>query len=1029
MNPNKDPVYDSDSDEPQTIHNNPAKPKKDGAEPSTDLRGAEESGERGLFNARGDEAEKSVSPRRLASAETKGGAPGSAGGFSFNPADKKGGGVNRVLKIAGKHKRGVGMGIGVGGGIACIIIFTFLALIPLKIEHIVKNLENRFFSSSQNAVDHETQRMFTRYMVNHVLPGYRGKCGTTIDKGCSATNLNGNNPVSRLYRTWSNAKLENKLAENYGIEFKYDTQSKNWYLKAPGTNPGGDNIGHDGEKLDGDFNKADRATMRAAIGDSLEGETKWKSVMYRYKVGRLLEEKYGLRRCIIFCGIRDPLNDKIDAQKKAAKLKLVQRVITPHTETLGTVMECLINSCDPTKVQPIEAQDGTTGELGGSPENPETDSKIREDNNSLADKFASATADKLLADYNLISEKGFQRYILVKVLEKVGLSQLSGQIADAVPIVGWVNRAATIITFINNAGPALKKLGYLANAGSAVSLYMMYRTYADEVHTGHVTPREVGSMVDSLGSGNSGPPSDPEKGGTAGAEGTPLYQNLIDNQPAANTAYNNLLPAKAYAASASQSNKSSDYTCQDGKPVPAGKLVCSEEVLGGGNEYLDSVHGALNTQPLSYITQLASAWHGILGGIFRTLGDIFGSVLNSIPGVSQLVSSVSTFISNIAQPFFTFLTDKLLPNPFGSNMSGGRTFDMMAAGADVSGNEYAHTGLGGKQLNPQQVADIYNQQQDEARQSFSHQSLFARMFNTDDQYSLVSKIAMSIPIGIQANARSGLASLLNPFGAISHGFGSILSSNANAAVTAQPDPFGVTQYGYTQDDLDKIGDPEVYWDAHCSNNASNAYMKNNSWNEAAAAYDANSPDDPSGMPINKTTNPCLLLKATVGSAGGLFDTNNLTADDLADQQSSGGSASPTSSVSGDAQDLAKQILNNSNIDLVGRYTTNDIQNTADGKPAYNNVKLDIGILQFLLDAAGHGKVYVSSITGAGSGHSSGSNHYTGHAVDLKCQGVGTQVELLNQTAAKYHGSNNGERCDRPNPYGYPPHDHYDFFNN
>jgi hypothetical protein len=144
-----------------------------------------------------------------------------------------------------------------------------------------------------------------------------------------------------------------------------------------------------------------------------------------------------------------------------------------------------------------------------------------------------------------------------------------------------------------------------------------------------------------------------------------------------------------------------------------------------------------------------------------------------------------------------------------------------------------------------------------------------------------------------------------------------------------------------------------------------------------------------------------------------------------------GSSDNGSAVSGDAQQLAQQILKNNSIVLDnGRYVPEDIQNTAKGQPAYSNVKLDIGILQFLLDAAKHGNVVVTSITGAGSGHSGpSSNHYSGHAVDLGCTGVGTDLNLLNQIASKYNGSNNGERCDRPNPYGYQPHDHYDFFSN
>ena len=42
---------------------------------------------------------------------------------------------------------------------------------------------------------------------------------------------------------------------------------------------------------------------------------------------------------------------------------------------------------------------------------------------------------------------------------------------------------------------------------------------------------------------------------------------------------------------------------------------------------------------------------------------------------------------------------------------------MMAAGADVSGNDAAHTTLGGQKLSNQQVVDILNEQNQEAQQA------------------------------------------------------------------------------------------------------------------------------------------------------------------------------------------------------------------------------------------------------------------------------------------------------------------------
>lgn len=120
----------------------------------------------------------------------------------------------------------------------------------------------------------------------------------------------------------------------------------------------------------------------------------------------------------------------------------------------------------------------------------------------------------------------------------------------------------------------------------------------------------------------------------------------------------------------------------------------------------------------------------------------------------------------------------------------------------------------------------------------------------------------------------------------------MLSGKAIAAVPAQSDPFGVTQYGYTQSDLNAIGDPETYWNNNCSNNSSNGYQNDNSYNLSAS--NSSNIDPNTGMPMNTTTDPCELLMASIGSLGGYFDTSTLTSDNLADV---GSATNSTSNVS------------------------------------------------------------------------------------------------------------------------------------
>lgn len=789
----------------------------------------------------------------------------------------------------------------IGGGISAILagasIAIFLALLPLKILHIVNNLQNRFYAASQNAIQNQTDSLFKRYVIRDVLPSYKS-CGTTISKNCSVKVV-GTNPVTNLYKTWGNARLENKLATDYGIEFQH--RPDGWYLKTPSTGSAGISIGESGEKLDSAFQKVGISDIRSAISD----ETRWYQVYLRFKVGRLLEEKYGIRRCLIFCSVTDPLAQKVADQKIASKLFLAQRVLVPRTQTLGIAIECLLlgDQCTGLNYQPTDATPGVDAAEAGAPEDAATDTAIRQGLVKLAASYGvtdAASIDALVSTYEDISAKGFQNYIITEGLAKLPfISQdAAAGAADKVPFIGWIDLFTRLIGAADNSSASLKKLSYVTNATAAVALFSMYRTYADEVKTGHANAQEVGSLTASLNPGNTGSSSDSEVGGNVGAEGTPLYESLIDgnNASSTSTAYSgsslaSLLSAKALAATTSASSTpSNSYLCNNGNPVPTGKLVCSEEVLGAGNHYADLVHDFLNLPGVNAFTNLASLWRATIGQAFNIANDIFGPIIQGIITAANATCSLplvewSPYCSakSLATQYLPRVEQAvvqwLIPDPFGSNMSGGRTFDMMAAGADVSGNDAAHTTLGGEQLTSKQAANIVNEQGAQELQDYQSESFFARMFDTNSNYSPVTKLAMAIPTSWSSASQSVASLFTDPVDKLGHSLSSIFSpAKAIAATPAQSDPFGVVQYGYPAGTIPD--DPEAYWDQNCSDNAAYAYRKDNSWNETAA-----STPDSNEMPLNTSVNPCLLIMATTGSDGAIFPggTSLLTADDLSGQ--------------------------------------------------------------------------------------------------------------------------------------------------
>lgn len=127
------------------------------------------------------------------------------------------------------------------------------------------------------------------------------------------------------------------------------------------------------------------------------------------------------------------------------------------------------------------------------------------------------------------------------------------------------------------------------------------------------------------------------------------------------------------------------------------------------------------------------------------------------------------------------------------------------------------------------------------------------------------------------------------------------------------------------------------------------------------------------------------------------------------QEVTSNGAPPTGpTVSGDSQQLAQQVLDNNKVSKTGRYVTEDLSNTAAGKPAYGSVNISLNILQFLAELGNTTSYTITSITGAGSGHSSGSNHYSGNAVDLGCP---MDESKADEVAKKYGLMAQNERCE------------------
>lgn len=896
-------------------------------------------------------------------------------GYASGFEPQRGSRAQRVKGYASRNKSKLGLGGGIfGGGIASIFIALF-SLIPLKVEHIVTNLQDRFSHPVTSAVQGANDRIFEHYLERYVLPAYKG-CGTTVSKKCHVRIVNGrSNPVRKLYQGWANTRLESKLWDR-GIKLTYHSGSDTWFLETPSTKKGGVDIGSHGQRFGSATNSKE---INREIRDALKLETKWEKVMYRFKIGRLLAQKYGIQRCIFACDLRKKyIKDPIAKKKLAAKMILAERVLKPRSELTYLAVMCVLDvNCHPETTQASSCTEGVDCESRGAPES-EYETQQREKLRALAATFSitdETQLRRLETIFTELSDRGFQKYLIDAVLLKVFGTTVNGRVADSIPILGWINIASEVVTGTDEASGKIKKLSYLTNAAAAVAAYQTYRTFADEVHTANVDPVEVGSMVDSLGTGKDSP-DDPIVGGTATAEGAPLYDDLMNGgatarSSVASSLISAFMPGKAYAASASV-NPSANYKCNNGKAGILGK-ACPEELLGQGNGAANAIHTFLHETPgFSQLVTISKVWRDTIGVVFdfasATAGDAISALIKpliatldagcglSVGGVHPADALIGGYchakdlVETYAPVLIEGLANWLIPNPWSSNMGGGRLFTQLAAGASVMGKE-ACDQIGCKVVTGAVATKIIEEQQAEERDSFVHQSFTARMFDTESPYSLVSKVAMVTPTNLMGATETGFASILsNPISVFSTGLSSVFAGHASAATTPDPDPFKIGTTAFPSNEIPD--DPEAYWD-----DAANGCQDGSAvdrWQQEAA----DGPTDPNtGMPQHSDVEPCLLIEEATGVSGAVSDSSNLTADDLgqlnppdaADAAGGGVTGGSGTLPSGSAKDLATAILPfiesgqlvcGSAAGGSGPANCLDIQNTAKGQPIGGNCSVN-----------------------------------------------------------------------------------------
>jgi hypothetical protein len=440
---------------------------------------------------------------------------------------------------------------------------------------------------------------------------------------------------------------------------------------------------------------------------------------------------------------------------------------------------------------------------------------------------------------------------------------------------------------------------------------------------------------------------------------------------------------------------------------------------------------------------LGKVCSGIGGFIFSAIGFVTGGPAGIAAGLAQ-----GFLTQKIADKAAHWIAGKAVDiNVVGADY--GYTVDY---GVRLAANDQ-NIGAGGRALQPAEEGQLAALVKAEGQSQFNKQSITHKLFDPYDESSAISKVIDQSSPDISDNIARMASATLNLKGAFASLAG-LLFRQAHAATSTTFD-YGFPAYGFSADELSNSKFENPYENAcyvvGCPNKGIIGFMTDASGNinDAGQKYqrkvqqcfgvniaqnvdssgnkqwgvtnykspnysdmEKNNCNDPNvtGNAENWQRLRFFILDTETMNAMACYEGDSTDLDVTQACSDSGfganlsgstattpittGGTPPSSggTVSGDAQAIAQQILNNKNIDLVTYSPTalQDVQAAAAGKPGTASVMTSAAILKLIASVGQSHRVLITAIQSGGQGHCNDTPksgcpndpHYTGDAVDF-----------------------------------------------
>lgn len=776
---------DDDKDRSNAEENSPNEPQNDWAPPTGEAQDPNQSpdvaaAESNASPSDGQDTSGNLNSEGFANDPEKG-----SWANAVDQADRN----KQIIKANRRKRKGV-FGVIGGIGVTLAIVGAIISIPQLALNNALDKLTGALGSRTSFIVEQRFDQFVSKYISQSLVPSLDA-CGGVIERGCAVYNTR-SNLLKRKFEIWNNKRLQDRLFKNHGVEFKLDRKNPS---KKPDMYIHGKFIG-----------AIDQNISVRQLREKIRLETKNDEVIKRRYL-RSVGSIFGLQWCTSFklsegvCDVKNRVNDrkeKVGSALKRRKIQLAARIVSPAGARSAAFMLCLVEGCSPDKVATAGFEESKN--LFKNADGDVFDDLVKKiGNRKISQVLAEEAAEKLLTN-----------------VFKGAASKISARGAtSAIPIAGQVYLVAVILDIADRMDNFIKQGGisefiYSRNSQASLAYTSTMISSIEESNSFDVPIEEQGATFQLL-------------------EGYPesrMYSKLIGKTPSNGLKCENeyvitkdsselVCPELSLAQEVSlekfRENKVVDTIVEAGLG-PWRKCVLDLSVPGLGT-FLDLIPGA----PCPSVGATVRPVITVVDSTFGFLINIVFSVVKLIPGVSEATDFLTAQAGSVlASALNNFMPLSVIPDAVSW-----RAFDQMAGGFDFMYNQTLggyedesgqYQGFGAGEISPAAAAELDIAVAEWRNEKLESQNVFARYLDIGNYDSLAttSLVRLSSVLPFAGKPIDIGVSVSSMFSSVPTLFGGKASATFDGAAIYNKANFGTTQFAFTLSQLrTDIEDPTL----------------------------------------------------------------------------------------------------------------------------------------------------------------------------------------------------------------------------